>query len=243
MQLNALAIFIFLLAHYSATINPFIPNQDYSFDDPVNLAIERLWTSDEKLRKKAKRDLIRLGSSSIRPLLTLLEDINTNPQPRFEKGKELEGWEYIERYNSLPRDKQDFDEYDRIDISKRLKGDAIELLGKLKAQEAIPILIAMLRERIYISPKDIVYPESKALIEIGAISVPELVDAMERAEKKAGDRQESIMCSRIAFVLGEIGDARGLPILEEIQKGSKVMFLDYIEDAIEKLKEKSKAQY
>ena len=82
-----------------------------------------------------------------------------------------------------------------------------------------------------------------ALIEIGAISVPALIDAMETAEKKAEDRQESIMCSRIAFVLGEIGDARGLPILEEIQKRNRVMFLDYIEDAIEKIKERSKAQY
>ena len=215
--------------------------QEVSAEDQVSLAINQLHSSSGKVRKQAKRNLLSLGSVSIKPLLDLVIDIRTNPRPQFETGKEEEGAEFIARYKSSPDNQRDFDQYHRLDMSRRLNRDAIELLGQLKAEYAIPTLILLLEEEIAISPKDITYPESMALVKIGEISVPALIKALEIAEVTADDdRQVSMNCSRLAFVLGEIGDTRALPILAGVLNRNRLVFgTDYVEYAIERIMRKN----
>lgn len=123
------------------------------------------------------------------------------------------------------------------------------MLGHLHAVDAVPLLIKTLglRESVGVGFR---YsgPEKSALVEIGAGAVPQLIDSL----RLAGDCRHGINWTsgiepayleieqRIVDVLGDIGDRRALPVLEELKKSAKPIFVADLDEAIEKIREKSR---
>ena len=125
---------------------PFTGNQ-------VGVYIDLLRSPDEAKRQEAKVRLLSLGAESIGPLLALLEDLFRNEfMPRFALGRETEGKEAWDHYQALePRKINErqlaLQRLDGLEISSRLKDDAIELLGHLRAKEGVPLLIRIMEGR------------------------------------------------------------------------------------------------
>lgn len=253
MQLMA----VIMLISFSLTNSTFWPHPSTQEPQsvPVDLAnslVEQLRSPDYGERQNAKERLVSLGPVAIKPLLELLQDIRRNPHPRFELGKEKEGKEFIDHYNRLLWQQQDIREYFSVDISSRLQADTIELLGRLKAIEAIPVLLEILRQEIHFNFNEHLFAESYALIEIGHTAIPQLTQALETAEQiaNAGQFADNVdlteeqkddirrdeggfMEARLALILGRMRDRRALPSLEKLLRRDRPSYsLPYIKDAI-----------
>lgn len=56
-------------------------------DEPVALAIKKLWSAEESERQSAKNALVQTGPEAMRPLMALLEDLIRHPGIRYAEGK------------------------------------------------------------------------------------------------------------------------------------------------------------
>ncbi|HEV8483807.1 MAG TPA: hypothetical protein VGV87_09685 [Blastocatellia bacterium] len=120
-----------------------------------------------------------------------------------------------------------------IEITARLRNDVIALLGELRAAKSAPLLVEIMENRIMDNLFEKMRPEMTALANIGAAAVPYLISSIETAKQKAlsvqfpdprtdEERTRYVMTQtartqlRAAMVLGEIGDPRGLPVLQRL---------------------------
>ncbi|HEV8486657.1 MAG TPA: hypothetical protein VGV87_24135 [Blastocatellia bacterium] len=190
----------------------------------------------------AKEQLTDIGSLSVKPLLSLLHELVANPGPRFPTGKEREGAEAIERYQTLSQTERlraNPREFFSLEISSRLENDICEILGRLKATESIPTLIEiMVLRKLGNSGDEFLNSEMVVLAQIGRQAVAPLMEAIQTAEKSAAaslqqtelgealntedvkrsmiQRDAQLIKLRAATVLGEIGDVSALPVLESL---------------------------
>ena len=179
--------FIFTVALASLLITLKAPaqlQQPGPDEDKAASAISLLWSPNEAEREQAKAEIIRLNEKAISGLLALLEDIFENPsKPRFANGREEEGKILWEQYLSLPRNV--VGNIYEFEISGRLKNDIIEVLGDLRPNSAIPILVKIMKYRMkdnWIRQRT--EPEMIALTKIGKPAVPALIKLIQDTEER-----------------------------------------------------------
>jgi HEAT repeat protein len=209
-----------------------------------NQAIEYvalLKSFDEAIRNEGKSKLLKLGAESIRPLVALLEDLLREPfKPWFAVGREREGKEAWDHYQAVdPREvnvvRAASDRLAGLEISGRLRNDTIELLGRLRAHEAVPLLIRIMEQRDLDNASEKMRAEMYALAAIGSSAVPALIESIRRAQTAGKGVPNGVppylIQVRSARVLGLIGDARALPVLKEMLSRKKdVIVWKAIED-------------
>jgi len=164
-------------------------------DHQVAAAMNALWSYSESERSKAIDHLLQLGQESVRPLISLLQDLLYYRHPRFAKGKEAEGAAYLQEYLnesgwfSGQPSRENIDRFrdhsrraterlSKLVINSRLITDAIYLLGDIKSPEAIPVLLEILNNRrnSAYAGFDVGGPESEALCCIGKAAIPFLIE-------------------------------------------------------------------
>jgi HEAT repeat protein len=207
-----------------------------------------IWSSDDAERTSGKAKLIEMGKRSVPALVALLEDLVRNPGPRYVLGREAEGAAIRERFFSLPAEKQTLEEAKKLlsfSIESRLRLDLYEMLGKLRAEEAIPLLIRILEHEERHNMLDLMEPFMKALAEIGPPAVPRLIESIERAEATAAqsttfesapdltetqraqvvEQDANTIRVRAILVLEAIGDPRAIAILERLHEATTNPFV------------------
>jgi hypothetical protein len=175
--------------------------------------------------RAAKDELVRLGSASIDPLLSLLNGLLDDPEsPHFASGREAEGaraWGTSGEYIDHPEE---------LEITWRLINDFCDIVGRLKAIEAVPSLLRIIEARP-ITGLEHITGETLALERIGKPALPIVLDRLLSAA-----REESLMMQapdtsplgqarlselvkferRLGIVLSLIGDQSIVPALEGI---------------------------
>ncbi|HKQ05771.1 MAG TPA: hypothetical protein VJ464_11610 [Blastocatellia bacterium] len=221
-------------------------------------AMKKLWSLNEKERGEGMDELLRLGPGSIEKLTSLLAELIHDQRPRFSPGKEQEGQraldEYLRSVRTFYKEGTDYadtkpakDRLNALTINSRLMTDVIHLLAKLKAEQAVPLLMEMVNRHWEITHSGFIFqtPETIALEQIGAASVPQLVKNLDEDTIRSFgfeplvygwrvvvedededepdpddelDRQTHIgnVRLRVAAILGDIGDTRALPYLERL---------------------------
>lgn len=175
-------------------------SMDYGADNQDTRAtqsIRKLWSTEDAVRGEGKRELIALGPAR-EPLTALLRDLMNCRHPRFPTGMEEEGNQLLESYKAtqettLPVDRMFaagqpyIERLARISINSRLISDTIELLGEVGAAQAVPMLIEFLESELETPDEPLVTPqvEMRALRQIGAQSVPMLIEAIEHYQAHA----------------------------------------------------------
>lgn len=222
-------------------------SQNANMDDEVEQAIKQLWSEDDVVRLEAKKKLIEYGSPVIKPLIALLEDLISNPHPRYVTGKESEGEEAMKQLREHREGSLHDDALARlmkISIGGRLKTDVCELLGHLRAKEAVPILIRDLESQEISDMIPGMTPVMHALADIGPEAVPQLIESLERAEATAASSPAALSTEsdteakarilkmeatriqvNIVLILEKMGDKRALPSLENLLNKSQNEFL------------------
>jgi hypothetical protein len=233
--------------------------QGLTSDDNPTLIIKGLWSPDDSKRQEAKQAILRAGRKAIPQLVSLLSNILKNPQShRFATGKEEEGAEASKNLNEVSSDY-----WFSLEISWRLKYDAVEMLGLLKADEAVPLLIEFMEKEESYNLMEKMNTAMDALVKIGQPSVPKLIQEIKTAHLKAAnglvrdsqykmkeaEDRESILIEtakiqiRAAMVLGEIGELQALTVLEELLEPAADPFLlklrkPYVEEALELIRKR-----
>ena len=229
--------------------------------DGVELALRQLRSEDARVRLGAKQKLIELGNAAVSSLVSKLEDLVQRPRPTFEWGKEAEGEQAsIQRVNSIEAGEKGIIVAGPPDIYWRLVEDLVDLLGRLKAPQAIPVLLEAMKWDEMRTLGEQMRPEMKALLEIGEAAVPQLCEAFATAEpdeasvlkygsqdmtieqrRRALEGRAHCYQARLAMVLSEIGSIRALPVLEDsfqsdAQAGRRTCATLHVEQAIDKIK-------
>src|SRR5262245_40960670 len=218
-------------------LSPHAPREE-KWQSEAERAVVELWSADESLRKRAKERLIALGIQSVPPLVSLLNEIAAAPGNRYPAGKERAAQERLRTFSSKTMDEsleespRDIAELRDLEISWRLKMDACDVLGEVKAVSAVPTLISLMCSEEPIGASEPMWPEMRALVKIGSPAVDALVNAIEQASDIAASEDHSSLSDeaksyslrkktitiriRVAIVLEKIGDQRALPALENL---------------------------
>jgi hypothetical protein len=251
-------VFISLVIYF---INIDVPTPTNLSEDLVDSAIKKLQSSDESERQMAKEALLQMGPSAIKPLIDYLTYVIRKAGTIYATGKSKQDFDNIrETYSN---NTTTFDEKIKaskaggdIIINQRLEEDVCKLLGRLQAEDAIPILIEAMEHEPSESLKwENMNPAMEALINMGSASIPRVIEAMETAESRESAvryadgalpseyRIKTISVrhqARAIMVLGEIGNAQSLSVLEKLQSTTESNFLfPYLKDAIDNIKKKN----
>jgi PBS lyase HEAT-like repeat len=228
-----------------------------SHQSQTDIAIKKLWSPNESESADGVNELLRMGPASIEKLTSLLGELVNDQRPRFAPGSEEDGeralQEYVRDARRLYSEGGDCaetmaakDRLTALTINSRLMTHVVHVLGELKAEQAIPLLMEMVNRHWEGSYLGLEFdtPETAALERIGVVSVPLLIENLNEATIRAYgfeplvhgwrvvvdedddeadpeeelDRQTHIgnVRLRVALVLGDIGDTRALPYLEEL---------------------------
>lgn len=208
----------------------------------VEEAMAKLWSLDDAQRRAGKETLLASGEMAIPPLLSLLDEIMAVPRMRFASGMETAAMRALERLERAKRDGNEGERLEasidlsRLEITDRLRRDAVDLLVELKAEAAIPRLIALLsplREIHVVGLGGTVQPPAAdALAKLGSVAVPYLLNAISEpdafisswepytsASNGPGPNYEylrPILIDRAIRIVGRIGDARAAAVLESL---------------------------
>ena len=161
------------------------------------MAIQGLWSPDEGQRERAKSEISLGGPAVEAELIRTLSELVEDQRPRYPTGKEAEGEAILYATFRGERPSRDHTALDDYIINRRLMLDIIDLLGRLKSEAAIPLLIRILEQREMDSLCPVerfwaVGPEMKALSRIGRPAVPALIAALDGA-RSAAEREENIL--------------------------------------------------
>ncbi len=221
-------------------------------DNQVNEAIKLLCMDDDAQRYKGKELILNIGMKAIAPLLVTLKAVADNsPDERIFTYKDT-----IQVPQSAYRFQREIEILKRrltAQARSRLKQDIINLLVSLHAEESVPLLVKLLLQEPEIAglKREIMYPEMKALVELGTISVPHIIElivtsdaianAMPIYDKLISEEEKiarinsikHLIQKRAVIILGKIRDARALPTLYHLFHTTKEeSLLSYIEEAI-----------
>lgn len=256
--------------------------------DQMSAVIKKLWSSSDRERSEGIEQIRRSGQRAIEPMVLLLSELVHNQEPRYAIGREEEGaralQEYVLAVGRYLRDdgityadiKPFGDRLSALAINSRLMADVVHLLGELRAQPAVPILIEILNKRS--GSGGLGAPENDALCRIGEAAVPALIKDLdestiraygfgpvqygylvvaeaahnaasetdgldhqseddENLDREGEDRQIDLIRERVVWVLGEIGDPRSLPALQNLAKSTKnETLISRLNEAITKIK-------
>jgi HEAT repeat protein len=233
-----LSVWLLAFSHLDSIAKPI---QGQTEDTAVNQAIKQLWSADEDERALGVKNLLSYGDKSIKPLLALLNDILENRSVRrYATGKEEEAREISENYERLRANgnrkeaSEAISRLAKLEVSRRLITWSISLLAQLKAEEAIPVFIKFL-QCCEPEPEGLREPTGsgmQALIDMGSVAVPKLIEVLESPEGRKK--------IRVIIVLREIGDIRAIPALENLKRTiTDPYYLRIIDRALSQLKQKS----
>jgi hypothetical protein len=160
----------------------------------VELAIKKLWSPNEIERVEGVDELLEIGPASIEKLTSLLAELINDQRPRFVPGKEQEGERALQEYLLSARrfysGDVDYDEtgdargrVSTLTMNSRLMTDVVYLLGELKAEQAISLLMVMVNRHWESNHLGFKFdtPDAAALVRIGAPAVPHLVKNLDEA--------------------------------------------------------------
>lgn len=166
--------------------------------EQIEAAVRKLWSSSDAERKSGIKQVMQIGTPAVEPLVALLSDLAHNQRPRFPKGKEAEGNKALQEYIEAERQfEDDIAEHDVVEqrrkrlselaINSRLMTDVVYLLGELKAEPAISILVEIANRHWEVGPAgyDLTTPETKALCRIGEAAVPQLIQNLDERSIRA----------------------------------------------------------
>lgn len=156
----------------------------------IGSMIRSLWYPSDYERKKSIEQISKSGPAAIRPLISVLSDLIIDQYPRFSPGREKEGnialQEYIVALRAHSKEirksyleiEKKWSQVSTIAINSRLMSDIVYLLGELKAEQAIPVLVELLHKQITVRASG---AEVDALLRIGDAAVPQLINYLEEA--------------------------------------------------------------
>jgi HEAT repeats len=162
-----------------------------SNQDQCVAAIKSLSSSTERDRSEGIKQIQQLGRAAIEPLVSLLSDLVHNQRPRFPVDKTEEGAGALREYVTAVRafSKGTGVSYDEVKVASarlaavaintRLMTDVVQLLGRLRAEPAIPILIEIMNKHYGIG--GLGGCERDALSQIGEAAVPDLIKDLEES--------------------------------------------------------------
>jgi hypothetical protein len=219
-----------------------------------------LWSAYQSQRQNAKAELRDAGVEAIGPLVSLLEEFVFTPGSTFGDRKEKQFRRYLDyRRNTtsgIDREEGPGSMEEMSAVAVRVKQDGIDLLGSLRAEAAVPVLIQLMFEELEIAGRKHDYPEMDAIRKIGPPAIPGLIKTIETADQTAksieitGQRwslkqrqqiRESVrhvIQERTVVLLGRMRDARVLPFLDELMvKSSDDFLVSYVLEAIQNIKQ------
>jgi hypothetical protein len=164
----------------------------------TDIAIKKLWSPNERERNEGVDELLRMGPASVEKLTAFLAELIHDQRPRFAPGREQEGeralQEYLRSARRLYSQGGDYAEtrvakgrLTALTMNSRFMTDVVHLLGELKAEQAIPLLMEMVNRHLEMTylGLEIHTPETAALERIGAASVSQLVENLNEATIRA----------------------------------------------------------
>jgi HEAT repeat protein len=243
-----------------------VPQRATGDNKEMREAADALCSANPEERAQAKDAIFRMGSSAVPFLVAELDDLLMGEHTIYANGRELDAKRALARYETaiLTGDdkerQQALEEVTNLVVTSRFRNDIIELLGRLKAVQAIPSLIAAMRGEQSAGASEQMSMAMRSLVEIGRPSVPPLLKLLEdaetvassapnvantkvtQAEKRISTRLEVLRIrARAAMVLGEIGDPRALPVLEGLLSSSQDQILaPYVAAAINRIRTRAK---
>lgn len=128
------------------------------------------------MRRAAKAQLIQLGPGAIPALLEPLEDTADYRNGNLLPNSEHETQEYRAMGLIPPDDQKLEDRRAEIRANGWLLDDICEVVGKLRAEAAVPLLIRIMEEQETWDPAQHWFPEREALVAIGPAAVPYLIE-------------------------------------------------------------------
>jgi HEAT repeat protein len=155
----------------------------------INEAIKKLWSVAKSERELAKQQILYIGLEAGPSLISHLLDMINHPYPRFPTGREEEGIEAVKTYCTVLANEGYSNncqnariKVNALAINARLIDDVIYLLGELKAEESIPILIEILKSEASWGQSNTYTNELKALQSIGIPTIPHLIKEIKEAD-------------------------------------------------------------
>jgi len=249
MRLKPVAMILALVAVAGVSLSVSIKQKQVVIeDDEVNTAIIQLLSSDEATSQSAKARIKQIGYKAVPTLISVLKEILANVN---YEDTSLEP-------SSLPSELKKLIGRASHMEQKNLKYYVVQLLGHLRSEESVSLLIKSMEPEERASSWVSMNVEMHALVKIGSPAVPKLIEAIETAEARMGAIKfdESVTLSteakqqiiddysfnaqaRSILVLGKIGDPKALPFLEGLlNTPHNSRLTSYIEEAISKIKER-----
>ena len=200
----------------------------------AEVQIQRLISDSAQDREAAKRNLLNMGEKSIEPLMAALWELITDRRPRFSPGKEKKGEEAVKRYMALAAhgdaqypSKADkaWDQFARIEVNHMLGQSIIDLLVKLKAEQVVCPLVALLwgpetRDTAHLL-------EISALEELGSVGVPRLIAQLRATPGAIAQARTDLGFDPTSYSPGRAGDEqpqwRHLPVLAADESHANVV--------------------
>ncbi len=228
MHITTIAIILHLAANslqYPVGLSTGVTNQ--AQDDTVTQAIRGLWSRHDSIRVAAKTKILTVGTIAIDPLVSLLSELlETIRKPHIVAGQRR-----LEPSSESPSGYEP-----REGITWRVIYDCCELLGRLKAYEAVALLIQVIEVDDVPLMLPRLLPEINALILIGKPAESALIEEMKNAFQKAGslvgqklpdgderklllqERKASDIQIQVGVALQMIGDNSTIEALEALMK-------------------------
>jgi HEAT repeat protein len=212
-----------------------------------------LQSDDESNAIEAKAKLVQAGEEAIKPIVSLLQQLTD--QERETTGAITAG------ARERPYDIEMEHANQRLDrgTRSRLKNYIYEILGRLHATEAVPLLINIMEREEVDDMIQGMSPVMRALAEIGAAAVPQLIESIENANSTAlsfpeirSALSEETLRRRLGWIQGrielrsvlvlrEIGDPRAISTLESLQTRSDNEFVaKQAHEAVQEIRSKTK---
>jgi HEAT repeat protein len=194
--------------------------------DPVlTSALKNLGSADEAVRYAAWDSVMTVGQPAIPSLMALLRAM---PQPLPVCSDAPADAVFDQTLNALvfPCD----------DASIRQRSYVIGLLAKLRAAQAVPLLIKTMRLQMPEGLFRYRCAELNALIEIGTTAVPELLKTLQEMQPEKAPANIFLVDEvRVIVALGEMGDPSSLEVLRQLSESPNRFLADFADKAISEI--------
>src|SRR5262249_20605938 len=171
---------------------------DTSLRSQAESAVRRLQSNSDSERQEAMQEIRLLGSNCSEPLISLLRDLLRHRGLTLTKSASGGTGEFARVDVKLSKQR------DRDALRpEQLLIDVIALLGDLKAQEAVPLLIQVMNNNINGSTQ----PEVYALRSIGIRAVPYLIEDLDESRIRSYGVGSGIYARREVTETDEIDDS------------------------------------
>lgn len=230
-RISALLMLVILACYLSFHV---IQQHHARAQDNISKILIRLQSRDASEVAEARVELAGMGDEAILPLIDLLRGlVNQNPDGASMTPADEQQRTAREKFSK-----------DLDDATKsRVMNDIYEVLGHLRAAKAVPLLVSIMEKEEIDNMIQGMSPVMRSLAEIGSDAVPALIQCLEEARNTAlasaslrppdlndearrprVDSTEGRIQLKAILVLGQIGDKRAIPALENIETSTENQF-------------------